>query len=132
MRRRHLARRLVRLMEATRTGFTYDVRSGDMATFNRDEFAVSVAGFTRCATRIPSVVEVTVWLARTWPVVRLRGCYVGYWRDHPRGWHYLDVTVIVRGLESALARAQAERQCYIDDGANDRCVPVPQPVRPAA
>lgn len=78
-------------------GFTYDHRTGGTPTFPYEEYLVSLKGFEKRYSHLPSPDDVLPWLRRVARVLARTDTYIGGWPNPLDGRYYLDVTVPIRG-----------------------------------
>ena len=93
-------------------GFTVDPAGGRYVPADGD-YAVSLAGHERVFDRCPDPVEVLDFMLINMADLQQVGRYIGGWVSGGR--FFLDVSVVVRGIEKALALAALHGQAAVWD-----------------
>lgn len=94
-------------------GFTFDPVRWECPTFREGVFIVSLNGYTRTFTSLPSEAELFAWVQGCWHLLCWSGHFIGNWLNEKDGHFYLDISIGVFGLDRALKLAQIHRQSFI-------------------
>lgn len=120
-----LARRLQTNLVATcMGGFTLDPRSGASVEFDEQTYFVSLQGYERRFSSLPTQPELCAWLRGCWTTLRRSDFFVGGWPNPGNGLFYLDVSVAVQGRRAAEAFGKFNSQLTIYHPTTNAVTPI--------